>query len=112
MAKKVKFLTELNQTLDDCNLQAFARLVRKHPLNELKINSNVSREEIFNYLRRVPVEILSEVYEENFIDEDSEEEEDVEDEELEDDEDEDELEAEEDDSEEDLEEELDDESED
>jgi hypothetical protein len=69
MIKKVKFLAEINQTLDDCNLQTYARLVRKHPLNEIRINTNVSREEIFNYLRRVPVEILVEVYDENFVDE-------------------------------------------
>ena len=69
MIKKVKFLAEINQTLDDCNLQTYARLVRKHPLNEIRINTNVSREEIFNYLRRVPVEILVEVYDENFVEE-------------------------------------------
>lgn len=98
---RLKILSELNQTLDDCNLQTYARLVRKHPLNELRINSNVSREEIFNYLRRVPVEILVEVYEENFIDEEEEAEVDEDDEEVE----EDESDHGEEDSEEDFEEE-------
>lgn len=66
---KIQLLTDLNRNLTDHELREFAREVLRHPLNDVRVNPRGSREEIFMALKKVPVEILVEVYEENFPEE-------------------------------------------
>ncbi len=63
---RIQLLAELNRNLTDHELIEFAREVLRHPLNDVRVNPRGSREEIFMALKKVPVEILVEVYEENF----------------------------------------------
>jgi hypothetical protein len=58
---KIHLLNHLNQELDLEELQAFARFVSDHPLNEFEVKVRGDSEAILRSLRVVPKAILEDV---------------------------------------------------